>query len=207
MEDAIVPMARSFREIGIVANDIQRRLEDAVLPWLGILRHEEDVADAFAANFVNKLIEAGRVRQIGGRIGFDAMAVTATDKKLVPLLRDDLDLAILLPVAQTIQLHRVDELVAARQEFIDAHEMPLGPQFVQVPHRMVEHDQSVWQGMQLGEYFIEARRRRRGSKLRESMHPVCGSGAGQVMYAEMKNRIPVGDCPLNGDRGVLGGKN
>jgi len=114
MEDAIVPMARSFREIGIVADDIQRRLEDAVLPWLGILRHEEDVADAFAANFVNELIEAGRARQIGGRIGFDAMAVTATDKKLVPLLRDGLDLTILLPVAQAVQFHRVDELVAAR---------------------------------------------------------------------------------------------
>src|ERR1700720_2160158 len=82
--------------------------------------------------------------------------------------------------------------------------MPLGTDFVQVPHGMVEHDQNAWQAMQLGEDLIEMRSGWRSSKLCESAHPGRAGRAGQVVYAEMKHRVHIGYGPLDGDWGVGG---
>ena len=39
----------------------------------------------------------------------------------------------------------------------------------------------------------------RRSKLCKSAHPGCAGRAGQVVYAEMKRRVPIGHGPLDGD--------
>src|ERR1035441_7306069 len=44
MEDALVPALRTIGELGIVADRGQRRVQNAVLPRLGILRHEQHMA-------------------------------------------------------------------------------------------------------------------------------------------------------------------
>ena len=98
VKNAIVPIPISFREVGVVSDHIQRRLKNAVPPWLGILCHEEDVADTVAANLVNKLVKARRMRQVRICIGLNAMTVATADHKVVPLFRYRLSLTVLLPV-------------------------------------------------------------------------------------------------------------
>src|SRR5882757_8639596 len=57
--DALIPAARALGEIRVVADRVERRLQDAVLPGLRVLRHEEDMAPALAANLVDELGEGG----------------------------------------------------------------------------------------------------------------------------------------------------
>jgi hypothetical protein len=40
-----------------VADHVDSGLQNAVLPRFGVLRHEENVADALVANFVDELVE------------------------------------------------------------------------------------------------------------------------------------------------------
>jgi hypothetical protein len=61
VKNAIVPIPRSFWEVGVVSDHIQRRLKNPVPPRHGILCYE-DVTDMVAANFVNKLVKARRMR-------------------------------------------------------------------------------------------------------------------------------------------------
>ena len=112
-KNPIVPIPRSFWKVGVISDHIQRRQKNPVPPWLGILCHEEDVADTVTANLVNKLVKARRMRQVRVCIGLNAMAVATADHKVVPLFRYRLSLTVLLPAAQAVQLQRVDELATA----------------------------------------------------------------------------------------------
>ena len=77
MKNAFIPGARALRELGIVADGIHGGLQDAMLPRLRVLGHEEHRAAALFANLMHKLIEAGGVAEIDVGIRFDAVAISA----------------------------------------------------------------------------------------------------------------------------------
>jgi hypothetical protein len=109
MIDALVPVARALRKLGIVAHRVDGRLQNAVLPRLGVLRHEEHVALLLAANLVHELGKAGRVGQVDVGVRLHAVTVAAGDEQHVPLLRQLPRGAVLIPVAQAVQLQRVQK--------------------------------------------------------------------------------------------------
>src|ERR1700733_15041765 len=98
VEDALIPEARSLRKLWIIANGIERRLKNAMLPRLRILRHKENVAAAFIADFVYKLRERRRVRQVDVCVWLNSMTITAGNQQFIPLLRHLFHLAIFFPV-------------------------------------------------------------------------------------------------------------
>ena len=103
MVDALVPGARALRELGVVADGVDGGLQDAVLPRLGVLRHEEHVALLLAADLVDELSEASGVGQVDVGVGLHAVAVAAGDEQHVPFLGQAADGAVLIPVAQAVQ--------------------------------------------------------------------------------------------------------
>src|SRR5690242_5058367 len=75
--DALIPAARAFGEVGIIAHRVERGLHDAVFPWLGVLRHEENVAPAFVADLMHELTEGGCVGEVDVAIRLESVAVAA----------------------------------------------------------------------------------------------------------------------------------
>ena len=199
MVDTIVPITSAFWEIRVVADHVQCRFENAVLPGHGIGRHEENVADAFAANFVDKFIEGGGVGEVGVGVGLDAVAVTTADEELVPLVGESLDLAILSPAAQAVQFHCMDEGGATGHELVDAEAMPIDTDLVQIPHGMVEDDQYVRYVMQVGENLLESGNGRGSSEVCEGLHPGRRGCLGKIVYSEMKDRVAIRSCPFDCD--------
>ena len=99
MKNALVPSLRALRKVWIVADGIDGRTQHAMLPWLGILRHEEDVALFFNPDLVHKLREAGGIGQVEVGVRLEAVPVAAGDEQDVPLLGQLPYGAIFIPVA------------------------------------------------------------------------------------------------------------
>ena len=204
MVDAIVPVASAFRKVRVVADHVQCGFENAVLPRHGIGCHEENMANTFAANLVNELIEGGGVGEVGVGVGLNTVAVTTTDEDLIPLVCESLDLAILSPAAQAVQLHCVDELGAVGHEFVDAEAMPIDSDLVEIPYGVVEDDQDVRQVMQIGEDLLYACNGWGSGEVCKGLHP-CGGGCfGEVVNSEMKDRVAVWHGPLDGNGDLVG---
>ena len=75
--DALVPAAGAYGKVRVVADGGEGGLQDAVLPGLGVLGHEEDVALALDPDLMDEAGEAGGVGEVDVGIGFDAVAVAA----------------------------------------------------------------------------------------------------------------------------------
>lgn len=204
MEDTVVPGACAFGEIGIVADDVKRRLEDAVLQRQRVRGHEVDVADAVAADFIDEVVEVGGVGEVGDGVGLDAMAIASTDEQLIPLLREQLGLAIFLPTAEAVQLECMDEVIAGREELVDAGEMKICTDLVEAPDGVVEDDENLGVGVEFGKDFVDARDRRRRGEPRQGAHPLLCCVGGKVVDADVEFGVTIGHGPLDGDRDLNG---
>src|SRR5487761_2485065 len=127
MVDALVPATRTLREFGIIADCVDGRLEQSMLPWLGVLRHEKDVTFALVADLVDELGETCGIGHVDVAIGLDAMTVAAGDEKHVPLLGKATNGAVFSPVAQAIEFKGVEEGAVFLQEFVDEEVVLLLP--------------------------------------------------------------------------------
>ena len=139
----------------MVADGGEGGLEDAVLPGLGVLGHEEDVALALAADLVDEGVEAGGVGEVEVGVGLDAVAVAAGDDELVPLAGEVGYFAVLFPVAEAVELEGVDELAVGGEEVVDEDAVVVVADAVEVPEGVVEDDEDVGELVQLGEDVVE----------------------------------------------------
>ena len=204
VENAVVPGTCAVGKIRIVADDVKRRFKDAVLPRHCVRGHEVNVANAVTADFVDKVVKGGGMSQVGNGIGLDAMAITTADEELVPLLRKELRLSVFLPAAEAIQLDCMDEVIAGGEELVDACQMTIRADLVEVPDGVVEDDEDLRLGVELGQDLIDAREGGRRSELREGAHPLlCGVG-GKVVDADVEFGVAIGHGPLDRDRDLSG---
>ncbi len=104
-----------------------------MLPWLGVLRHEEHFAALLSANLLHKLGKAGGVGEIDIGVRFHAVPVAAGDEKHVAFLRQLPHRAIFVPVAQPVQFQRMDEMAVLDQELIYQTRVPFRPDHEQIP--------------------------------------------------------------------------
>jgi hypothetical protein len=149
MVDALVPALCTLRKLRIVAYSVERGLQDAVLPRLGIVGHVEDMTLTVATNLVDKLREAGSASEIDVCVGLDAVTVAARDDKLIPLARKRGGITVLLPVAQSVKLQRMDVLPVDGEELVDEDVVTLTTDAVEVPDGMVEDDEDLGEFVKL----------------------------------------------------------
>ena len=115
-------------------------------------------------------------------------------------------LAILLPVAQAIQLKRVDVLSMDGEELVDENIVAFAADAVEVPDRMVEDDEHLRDLVQLGEDVAEKVRLalgdRNGGEGAEPIHPLLAGSGGQVVDADVKGALIERHRPFDRDGNV-----
>ena len=104
-----------------------------MLPRLRVLRHKQHVAAIFAPDLIDELIEARRLCQVHVGVWLHAMPVAARDQQLVPTSGQPFHQPVFFPIAQAIQLHRVDEVAVLREKLLQALLMQLLANLVQIP--------------------------------------------------------------------------
>ncbi len=199
--------------MGVVADGVEGGLQDAVLPRLGVLGHEEDVALTVDADLLDELVEASGVGKVDVGVGLDAVTVATADGELVPVGGEGGDLAILFPVAEAVEFERVDELAVDGEEVVDEDAMVFVADAVEVPEGVVEDDEDGGDLVQLREHGGELGGVTGGGAVFdrgscegfEAGHPVGAGCAGQVVNAEVEGGSSVGDGPLERDGDVAGG--
>ncbi|ACO32798.1 hypothetical protein ACP_2426 [Acidobacterium capsulatum ATCC 51196] len=202
MEDAVIPGTRSLRKIRVIANGIQRGFEYAMLPGLGILRHEHHMAEA-VTNLVHKLSERGGVGQVHVGVRFAAVTVAAGDEQHVPLFGQLLHAAILVPVAQAVQFQCMNELAVRRQKVVNALLGFLAANQVKIPNRMIKNDQHVGQRVKSFEQLGQAALIGVCCELVQRLYPGSALIAGQIVDTEVKCLIAAErSCPLDRNRDV-----
>ena len=150
--------------------------------------------------------EARRPRQIHVRIRLNPVPVASADQDLVPLARQRSNLAILIPVPQAIQLNRVAVLPIDREKVIDQEAVLLLSNAVEIPQRVVEHDQHAGKLVQLRQHVRQHLRgtlahRDRRERL-HPLHPLRTGRAGQVVNAKVKRSLPERHRPLHRHRNL-----
>ncbi len=155
VEGALVPTLVAGGEFRVVANGVEGGLEDAVFPGLSVLRHEEDMAAALAANLVDKAGKVGGVSQVEIGVRLYAVAVAAGDDELVPARGQIGDLAVLFPVAEAVELKGVDELAVDSEEVVDEDFVGVLADAIEIPEGMIEDEQDVRELVELSQGFRE----------------------------------------------------
>src|SRR6516162_4590976 len=95
---AFFPDPRSLGKIRIFTNSIQRGLQQPVLPWFRVLRHEEHMTPTLPPNLMHELRKTRRVCQVDIRVRLNAMPIPTADKHHVPALSESASRPILFPV-------------------------------------------------------------------------------------------------------------
>lgn len=141
--------------MGVVADGVEGGLEDAVLPGLDVLGHEEDVRGALAADFVDEAGEGGGAGEIDVGVGLDAVSIAAGDGEHVPTAGEGGDVTVFFPVAEAVEFEGVEELAEAGEEVVDEDVVAGFADAVEVPEWVVEDDEDAGEVVEGGEEIGE----------------------------------------------------
>src|SRR6266702_2033342 len=202
MERAIVPAPPTVDEVREVAYAIQRGVQDALLPRLGVLMHEENVAAAVYTNLVDEFAEGRCRREVDVGVGLHAVAVASADQQIAGLAGQLHDGAILTGIAQTVQLERVDPFSRDLQKTHHLAAVNTSADDMQVPDRMIEEDEHAGNFVEVlqdveQDGFVRTRR-----VAGKPAHPGVSVGAGKIVYADVKFGWAERQRPLHRDRDV-----
>ncbi len=139
---------------------------------------------------MHKLRKAGGVGQVDVGVRLHAVTVAAGDQQHVPLFRQAPHGAVLVPVAQAVQLQRVKIGAILLQKLVDQEFVLFLADQVQVPHGVVEDHQHIRLAMKSAQNLGEPRVAGMGGELLKRRHPLRRAGAGQVVHAEMEGLQP-----------------
>ena len=114
---------------------------------------------------MDELGEVEGVSQVQIRVWLDAVTIASADDELVPALAEVGDFAVLVPVAQAVELEGVAELAVKREEVVDEEAVLFFAYAVEIPERVVEDDEDAGSVVELGEEFAEELRGALGDRL------------------------------------------
>src|SRR5579864_8455491 len=103
MEDALVPIARADRMIGVVANHVDHGLHEANAQGLRVLGHKHNVAKLIVADFADEFAKAGRLGEVERAAWLATMAVAPGNQRASPSSGELNDPFVFRPAAHGVE--------------------------------------------------------------------------------------------------------
>src|SRR5579862_9039894 len=119
MEHTVIPAAGTRGMFRIVADSIDDGLHEANAKRLRILRHENDMTDLLAPDFIDKFGKTSGLCQIQYSAWLASVAVSPGDQRALPGSGQVNNFSVLRPVAHGVELEGMKECDVALQEQIE----------------------------------------------------------------------------------------
>ncbi len=152
------------------------------------------------AHFVNKLREASRIGEIQDCAGLDAVAITAADHRLIPLLSEFQHGPVFFPASQPTQFESMHEVPELCDKIGERLYVVLPANSREIPHGVIQNDQHVRVVVERRKKIRKSLFHRSPGIFRQLRHNAFRAIARQIVNPQVQCRISVRNTPFDRDR-------